>query len=412
MRRVVFYSWQSDLPSRGNRGFINDALERAIRSIASDGSAALEPVLDRDTANLNGTPDIAHSILAKISAADVFVADVSIVNAGSSLPSPNPNVLVELGYAAAELGWENVILVQNTAFGGPELLPFDLRGRRVITYSLEAETAPAESRGLLQGRLEGALRSTLGPGAASGLPSGRDAKLWWGVWKNRIGDFLDQTLFVREVGPSGFLFDLSVLHGAHSGHITAFARVMSQDLAYCRLPNGPEQPDGELMFRREVTDSGRAVVIEEISRCSYYGGMRAHFGGRLTREYEPWFDAGCLNELEMARLYSLVGSHLNTMRLCSGDMGSHENIDDDLPDVRVYRGGVAGMYASMGSLLMIANDGRIWAAFTDDNVIRYFTNVLEYRSRLPTTIEEWRRPFGEIEVVYCEAVEVVPVRNI
>lgn len=359
MRRVVFYSWQSDLPSRGNRNLINDALERAIRSIAADDDATLEPVLDRDTANLEGTPDIAHSILAKISAADVFVADISIVIAGSSRPSPNPNVLIELGYAAAELGWENVILIQNTTFGGPELLPFDLRGRRVITYSLDAETAPAEPRGLLQGRLEGALRSTLIPSATSSLPGGRDAKLWWGVWKNLIGEFLDQTLFVREVGPSGFLFDLSVSHGAHSGYITAYARVMSQDLAYCRLSNGPGQPDGELMFRRDVTDGGRMVVIEEISRCSYYGGMRAHFGGRLTREYEPWFDAGCLNELEMARLYSLVGSHLNTMRLCSSDMGPHENTDDDLIGVRAYRGGVAGLYASMGSLLMVADDGRM-----------------------------------------------------
>lgn len=412
MRRVVFYSWQSDLPSRGNRGFINDALARAIKSIAADDDAALEPVLDRDTANVEGTPDIAHSILAKISAADVFVADVSIVNTGSSRPSPNPNVLVELGYAAAELGWENVILVQNTAFGGPELLPFDLRGRRVITYSLDAETAPAEPRGLLQGRLEGSLRSALSPSAASGLPSGRDAKLWWGVWRNRIGDFWDQALFVREVGPSGFLFDLSVSQGAHSGHITAYARVMSQDLAYCRLPNGPGQPDGELMFRRDLTDGGRVVVIEEIARCSYYGGMRADFGGRLTREYEPWFDAGCLNELEMARLYSLVGTRLDTMRLCSSDMGAHENIDDELVGVRAYRGGVAGLYASMGSLLMVGNDGRMWAAFTDDNILRYFTNVPDYRARLPHTIEEWRRPFGEIEVVFCEAVEVVPVRDI
>ncbi len=369
-------------------------------------------MLDRDTASIGGTPDIAHSILAKISAADVFVADVSIVNAGSSRLSPNPNVLVELGYAAAELGWENVILVQNTAFGGAELLPFDLRGRRVITYSLDAETAPAEPRGLLQGRLEGALRSALSPSAATGLPSGRDAKLWWGVWRNRIGEFLDQTLFVREVGPSGFLFDLSVSHGAHSGHITAFARVMSQDLAYCRLPNGSGQPDGELMFRRELADGGRVIFIEEISRCSFYGGMRAHFGGRFKHEYEPWFDAGVLDELEMARLHSVVGSRLNAMRLCSGDIGSHENTDAELIGVRAYRGGVAGLYASIGSLLMVADDGRIWAAFTDDNVLRYFTNVPDFRARLPDTIEQWRRPFGEIEVIYCEAVEVVPVRDI
>ncbi len=407
MRRIVFYSWQSDLPSRGNRGLIGDALERAIRAIANDEAASLEPVLDRDTAGLGGTPDIAHSILAKISAADVFVADVSIVSEGTRRPSPNPNVLVELGYAAAELGWENIVLVQNTAFGGPELLPFDLRGRRVVTYALTAEDAPAEARGLLQGRFEGALRETLSTGAGSGLPSGRDAKLWWGTWRNRIGETFLQTLFIREVGPSGFLFDLTVAHGAHSGHITAYARVTSQDVAYCRLPNGPYQPDGELMFRRESSTAGRSVVIEEIASCSYYGGMRAHFGGRLTREFEPWFDAGYLNELEIARMYSLLGPRLATMRTCTSDVGPHDNADADLAGVRVYRGGVAGLYTSMGSLLMIATDGRMWAAFTDENMLRYFTNVPEYRTRIPMTIETWRQPFADYEIVFCEPVAVV-----
>jgi hypothetical protein len=39
--------------------------------------------------------------------------------------TPNPNVLVELGYALKALGDERVIVVVNTAFGKEELLPFD-----------------------------------------------------------------------------------------------------------------------------------------------------------------------------------------------------------------------------------------------------------------------------------------------
>lgn len=123
MKRVVFYSWQSDLPAAGNRNLIEDSLRRAIRAIGRDEDAGIEAVLDRDTANLAGAPDIANSILAKIAVSDVFVADVSIVNPGAARPSPNPNVLLELGYAIAELGWENIILVQNGAFGGPRFAP-------------------------------------------------------------------------------------------------------------------------------------------------------------------------------------------------------------------------------------------------------------------------------------------------
>ena len=80
MRRTVFYSWQSDLPAAGNRNLIEDCLRRSIKAIGRDEEAAVEPVLDRDTANVPGTPDIATRIMAKIAMADVFVADVSIVN--------------------------------------------------------------------------------------------------------------------------------------------------------------------------------------------------------------------------------------------------------------------------------------------------------------------------------------------
>jgi len=34
-RFVIFYSWQSDLPNATNRGFIQEALERAARNIRS-----------------------------------------------------------------------------------------------------------------------------------------------------------------------------------------------------------------------------------------------------------------------------------------------------------------------------------------------------------------------------------------
>jgi len=48
--------------------------------------------------------------------------------------SPNPNVLVELGFVAGQMCWERCLLVFNSAFGSIEQLPFDLRGRRIVTY--------------------------------------------------------------------------------------------------------------------------------------------------------------------------------------------------------------------------------------------------------------------------------------
>jgi len=408
MQRIVFYSWQSDLSAAGNRNLIQDSLDRAIRAIGRDKDAGIQAVLDRDTANLAGSPDIANSIFAKIAVSDVFVADVSIVNRGPTRPSPNPNVLLELGYAIAELGWENTILVMNGAHGGPELLPFDLRGRRIVMYHMADADNRSEARALLQGRLETALRSALTNDEVSNLPSGENAQIWWGRWTSRWNEMAGGNLFIREVGPRGFLFDLAVFNGAHQGSITSFARLLSHDLAYARVPNGPNQPEGELIFRRKQSDAGRAIEIEEAARCHYWGGMRAHFGGRYSHEAEPWFERGLMNELELARLYQLVGEHMGGMRACTSDIGLDESADGE--GKTVVWGGVAGLYTQMQSIVMFDQSGQMWAAYIDSEVdcVRYFTNVPEARGELPATFEKWREKFTEKVVRFCEPTRVVP----
>lgn len=163
MRRIVFYSWQSDLPNATNRGFIQSALEDATGKIAADNSVAIEPVVDRDTQNVPGAPDIASTIFTKITGADVFVADVSIVTRAENMrPTPNPNVLIELGYALKSLGHERIILIFNKSFGKIEELPFDLRTRRILIYEmLESAKGRAPERQKLEAQLDSAIRSAL-----------------------------------------------------------------------------------------------------------------------------------------------------------------------------------------------------------------------------------------------------------
>ncbi len=194
-QQTVFYSWQSDLPNATNRAFIQQALEDAARAIRADASIAIEPVIDRDTANVAESPDISSTIFAKIDRADVFVCDVSIVNKDASdavagrikrktaadgirfRPTPNPNVLVELGYASRGLGWSRIVMVMNEAYGDVPLLPFDLRQKRVVRYA--APWCPGESGGRapewrrLAGQLEAALRTVFADHAPS--PTGTDA---------------------------------------------------------------------------------------------------------------------------------------------------------------------------------------------------------------------------------------------
>ena len=92
-----------------------------------------------------------------------MVADFSLINRQQDgRPTPNPNVLIELGYAFHALGHERVILVFNDAYGRIEELPFDLRMRRATTYNMAAEsTDRSAERKLLQTKLEEALRGAL-----------------------------------------------------------------------------------------------------------------------------------------------------------------------------------------------------------------------------------------------------------
>src|SRR5437868_14867537 len=117
MADTVFYSWQSDLPNPTNRSFIQAALEAATKTLREDGSVQVEPVIDRDTSGVPGSPDIAKTIFGKIDQAQVFVCDISIINQDATrqnaLPrlTSNPNVLIELGYALKTLGEQRIVMV-------------------------------------------------------------------------------------------------------------------------------------------------------------------------------------------------------------------------------------------------------------------------------------------------------------
>ncbi|WDP89333.1 MAG: hypothetical protein HUN04_06180 [Desulfobacter sp.] len=160
MGDTIFYSWQSDLPNHTNRGLIQSALEKATKDIKLDESIAIEPVVDRDTLGEPGSPDIAATIFRKIESAKIFVGDVSCVNKSQNgRLFPNPNVLIELGYALKSISSERIILVFNTEYGDVSELPFDLRFKRVLTYNMGQDDEPGPIRKILRKNLKNALKA-------------------------------------------------------------------------------------------------------------------------------------------------------------------------------------------------------------------------------------------------------------
>ena len=101
---TVFYAWQSDRPGKVNHYLIRDAARDACERITEDKSNDWTLDLDSDTKGVAGMCDIPNVILKKIKKCDIFLGDLTIVGATPGehpKQLPNPNVVIELGYAAS-----------------------------------------------------------------------------------------------------------------------------------------------------------------------------------------------------------------------------------------------------------------------------------------------------------------------
>lgn len=140
----VFWSWQADTHGKTGRHFVKSCLADAITAVVQatvdvdepdrEESRAIE--LDQDRMGVVGHPGLADTIFAKIAAAWVFVADVTLVaelKGESTEDNPdgikklvNSNVAIEYGYAVGNLTDAAILLVMNTYYGPRAKLPFDL----------------------------------------------------------------------------------------------------------------------------------------------------------------------------------------------------------------------------------------------------------------------------------------------
>ncbi len=151
-----------------------------------------------------GSPDIAQTILDKVDASSVFVCDVSPINKGAATRlTPNPNVLIELGYAVRALGWERVIMVFNLDTGRIEDLPFDIRHRRPVVYEAHDASNKSQIQKSLSSTLETAIRACLSLGPRTTEPGSGLSQLDIDLF-NRIREMLPADYAVVELRDHDF----------------------------------------------------------------------------------------------------------------------------------------------------------------------------------------------------------------
>lgn len=171
MSTKIFFSWQVDTGPRGGRNLIDRALESAASRIGQDAKieeAIRDVAIDRDTKGFAGSPPIVDTIFKKIDAAAVFVPDLTFIGKRpDGRPTPNPNVLIEYGWALKSLGHARIVPVMNIAYGAPtaEAMPFDMRHlRNPIAYDCPEGLSEEDRRKVRDGLskdLESAVRTVL-----------------------------------------------------------------------------------------------------------------------------------------------------------------------------------------------------------------------------------------------------------
>lgn len=169
---TIFYSWQSDLPSKETRNIIDESIKDAVRLLR--GTVNIKA--DRDTRGKFGTPDITQTIFSKIDDCDIFIADVSAVCHYATTDkdgnekikyAPNANVMLELGYASHVIGWDNVICILNSDYGKPADMPFDIASRRLTPFSLKDGKSKGEIKRYIKGIIQDTVENILNNGKRS-----------------------------------------------------------------------------------------------------------------------------------------------------------------------------------------------------------------------------------------------------
>jgi hypothetical protein len=173
----VFFSWQSDSPKQTNTNAIRKALQAAQKKAKASGKLTL--ALTEATSRMAGSGNIPEEIRRNIAECDIFIADVTTVNTtakGVRRKTPNPNVLFELGYAVAQVGWNRIILLTNTALCRISDLPFDIDRHRVSGYKYASGRLKAIEQKKVEGNLQGLLMHAISTIAEQNPPKPPDLR--------------------------------------------------------------------------------------------------------------------------------------------------------------------------------------------------------------------------------------------
>jgi len=226
------------------------------------------------------------------------------------------------------------------------------------------------------------------------MPEGHLGDFWLGE-RTRIGSTIHTvaTVSIQALSSRDFAFEIHAQSGAHIGYVSGSATLMGHNQGAFVGENG-------CMIGFVL--QGDILEISTSEGCMWYGGVGVYFDGEYRSDVgivEPSLsEKGILgSNLQEEAFRKLTGSAYPLFLENAHLVFTGEDLDGF--GATVYELGVRGLLGVMGAIVMVGQDGEVWAAVTDDDLVKYFTSEVA-GPKLPRTIETWCARFTGKDLVF------------
>ena len=223
------------------------------------------------------------------------------------------------------------------------------------------------------------------------IPERPVEEAWLGE-RTRIGSTIHAvaTVSIRALSASGFTFEIDAQSGAHIGYVSGKATLIGHRKAVFVGENGCA-----IRFALQ----GDVLAITTSQGCMWYGGVGVHFDGNYRSDVETveysLSDKGIFETRAQEEAFREMTGLAYPLFLENAHLIF---VGEDLDGfgATVYELGIRGLLGFMGAIIMVGQDGEVWAAVTDGDAIRYFTTETP-ASKPPRTIEDWSARFAGMD---------------
>jgi len=217
---------------------------------------------------------------------------------------------------------------------------------------------------------------------------------WWGSWDTgKEENSITQNLFIKKVDKYGFYFELININKLHIGDINGYSEFISSNEAIFK--NSKEYGTCELYFHIK---NGSMEIREK--DCEGYRGLRAYFDGIYNLKKDIFVKYNkIVNDVALSKIYRLIGK--NYWKIFEQSFNSIREVEDvDNLGTNI----ITGSNLLQESILMVDKNSNVWGAFINDNddKVYYFSSLLEWKKKLPKTVELWRENFKDKGLIFID----------